>query len=165
MQFITWLSGVICQSLGSLLFLSFLSLLSPPSPFHFSLLLRSFHLFLSPFCISSIPTDPTIDLMAPLQSLPLSYLLKSLTTEHLSGDAFQCPRKGCIEQRQQDLTGRRTGICKKSYRQERLGVLTLVQAKVRAHHQQWLKEFSTAFLPGTVSSRKIIFHSHNEKSK
>lgn len=39
--------------------------------------------FLSPFCISSLPTVPTIALMAPLPYLPLSYLLKSPPTEHL----------------------------------------------------------------------------------
>lgn len=165
MQYITWLREVICHSLGSLLFLSFLS--SPPSPFHFSSLFTSIFLppFLSPFCISSLPADPTVGLTAPLQSLSLCYLLKSLRTEHLSGDAFQCPGKGCIEQREQDLRGRRTWICKKSYRQERPGVHTLVQTKEKAHPQQWLKEFSTAFLPGTVSPRKIIFHSQKEKNK
>lgn len=89
------------------------SLSSLPSSF----LISSFPLFLPSFhslsCISSLPTDPTTASMAPLQSLPLCYLLKSRTTEHLSGDAFQCPGKGCIEQREQDLRSRTIGICKK----------------------------------------------------
>lgn len=111
-------------SFSGILAFSILSL-SSFSTFPFSLLLPSASIFLppffSPFCISSLPTDPTITPMAPLLSLPLCYLLKSLTSEHLSGDAFQCPGKGCIQQREQDLRGRRTGICKKGYRQEKAG--------------------------------------------
>lgn len=104
------------MSFFGILAFSILSL-SFNSTFTFSLLLPSTSIFLppflSPFSIPSLPTDPTIGLTAPLQSLSLCYLLKSPTTEHLSGDAFQCPGKGCTEQREQDLRGRRTGICKK----------------------------------------------------
>lgn len=108
-----WLRGVIRDSLASLLFYPF----SLFSTFPFSHLLPSSSILLPPFCslscISSLPTDSTTAPMAPLQYLPLCYLLKSWTTEHRSADAFRCPGKGCIEQREQDLRGRRTGICKK----------------------------------------------------
>lgn len=65
-----------------------------------------------------------------------------------------------MEQGEQDLNGRRTGICKRSYRLQWPGVHALLQARERDHSQQWLKEFSAAFLP-----RKIIFQSQKEKNK
>lgn len=59
MQHITWPRGVICHSFESMLFLSFLSLHLPlfTSPPFTSIFLPP---FLSPFCTSSLPTDPTI---------------------------------------------------------------------------------------------------------
>lgn len=123
MQYITWLRELICPFFWILAF----SIISYSSFFNFLISLLpsasiSLPPLLSPFCYSFLPTGPIVTLMAPLHSLPLFYLQKSLPTGHVTRDALQCPGKGYIEQRGWNLRSGRTGICKKSCRKEKPGV-------------------------------------------